>query len=67
MTRLPLRDDPFGDFRGPEKGVVTLVDEEKPTGRSVLRWGDGGFSGGICFYRLQAGKFVETKKLVLVK
>ncbi len=46
--------------------VATLVDGEKAVGRYEVRWEARGFASGIYFYRLQAGEFVETKKLVLI-
>jgi len=47
--------------------VATLVDQEKPAGSYEVRWDASGFASGVYFYRLQAGGFVETKKLVLLK
>ncbi len=47
--------------------VATLVDEEKAAGRYEVLWDAVGFSSGVYFYRLQAGEFVETKKLILLK
>ncbi len=47
--------------------MATLVDEEEERGGYEVRWDAGGFANGIYFYRLQAGEFVETKKLVLLK
>jgi len=47
--------------------VVTLVNEEKPAGNYEVKFDGSGLSSGIYFYTLQAGKFVETKKLILMK
>ena len=47
--------------------IETLVDEEKPVGTYELTWNAEGLPSGIYFYRLQAGSFVETKKMVLLK
>ena len=47
--------------------VTTLVDEAKLAGRHQVRWDADGFSSGVFLYRLQAGEFVETKKLILLK
>ncbi|MFH0991465.1 MAG: alpha/beta hydrolase-fold protein [bacterium] len=47
--------------------VAVLVDEVKPAGRYRATWNAKGFSSGIYFYRLHAGSFVETKKLMLLK
>ena len=49
------------------QGVATLVDKEKPGGRYGVRWDAAGVASGIYFYRLQAGDFVETKKLILLR
>jgi hypothetical protein len=49
------------------KEVATLVDQELATGRYKVRWDASGFESGVYFYRLQAGEFVQTKKLVLLK
>ena len=49
--------------------VVTLVNEEKLTGTYNVEFGVKSLelSSGIYFYKLQAGDFVETKKMILLK
>jgi hypothetical protein len=47
--------------------VARLVDAVKPPGEYTVRWNAGGVPSGVYFYRLQAGKFTQTKKLVLMK
>ena len=57
--------------------IVTLVDEEKSAGSYVVEFSAKGGSAsggdasslpsGVYFYRLQAGNFVEYKKMVLIK
>ncbi|HEY7751240.1 MAG TPA: T9SS type A sorting domain-containing protein, partial [Ignavibacteriaceae bacterium] len=47
--------------------VATLVDEFKPTGRYDVEFDASGLSSGIYFYKLRAGDFTETKKMILMK
>ncbi len=47
--------------------IVTLVNQEKPIGTYEITWYAENLPSGIYFYRLQAGSFVETKKMVLMK
>ena len=47
--------------------VITLVNEEKPTGSYEVEWNTKALPSGIYFYQLQAGSFVETKKMVILK
>jgi hypothetical protein len=47
--------------------VATIVNEELQAGNYSRQWVAEGLSNGVYFYRLQAGKFVETKKLILLK
>jgi len=49
------------------KEVATLVNGEMNPGRYTVRWDAGNLTSGVYFYRLQAGQFSETKKLVLMK
>ena len=49
------------------KEIETLVDEEKPVGTYELTWKASNLSSGVYFYQLQAGDFVETKKMILMK
>lgn len=47
--------------------VVILVDEEKERGSYEVIFNASGLAGGVYFYRMQAGDFSDTKRLVLVK
>ncbi len=47
--------------------VGTLVDGEKPAGCHKITWNANGKSTGIYFYKIEAGEFTETKKMVLLK
>jgi len=47
--------------------VSTLVSEELPAGHYSRQWSAINFPSGVYFYRLQAGNYVEVKKLILLK
>ena len=47
--------------------IATLVDEEKPFGIYEITFFAGNLSSGTYFYQLRTEKFVETKKMVLLK
>jgi len=49
------------------KEVKTLVNEYKQPGTYQVSFNAEGLSTGIYFYRMTAGDFSETKKLVLIK
>jgi len=49
------------------QNVVTLVSEEKEPGVHQVQFDGTGFASGLYFYRLKAGGFVETRKLVLLR
>jgi photosystem II stability/assembly factor-like uncharacterized protein len=47
--------------------IAVLVQEEKSIGRHITTWNASEIASGIYFYRLQAGSFVDTKKLILLR
>ncbi len=47
--------------------VATLMNEKLNAGAYTVQWDASGFPSGIYFYRLNAGNFVETKKMLMVK
>jgi hypothetical protein len=53
------------DLLGEEVGRV--VDEVKPPGTYTATWDASGMASGVYFYRLEAGSFLATRKLVLLK
>lgn len=53
--------DPLG------QEVATLVNEEMNPGTHQVKWDAIGMPSGVYFYRLQAGDFVASKKLLLLK
>jgi hypothetical protein len=48
------------------KQVCTFVDEEKSAGSYSERFDGTNPASGVYFYRLQAGAYTETKKLLLL-
>jgi photosystem II stability/assembly factor-like uncharacterized protein len=47
--------------------IETLVNEEKPFGTYEITWYAANLSSGIYFYTINAGSFIETKKMILIK
>lgn len=47
--------------------VTTLIDENKPAGYHSVNWDANYLASGIYFYRMTAGNFRESRKMVLVK
>jgi CubicO group peptidase (beta-lactamase class C family) len=47
--------------------IETLVNEEKPVGTYELNWNADNLPSGVYFYRLQAGDYVQTRKMILLK
>jgi hypothetical protein len=53
------------DLQGQE--VVTLIDENQSAGYHVVDWNASQIATGIYFYRLQAGNFIDSKKMILLR
>jgi len=53
--------DPLG------REVATLVNQMMEQGTHEVTWDAKGFASGVYLYRLNAGLFVETKKLILMR
>ena len=53
------------DMQGRE--VTRLVNEKLNAGSHTTYWNAAGFASGVYLYRLQAGNYTETKKLILLK
>jgi hypothetical protein len=49
------------------KEVAVLVNEEQPAGVYEVNWNAANLPSGVYFYKLQAGSFVETMKMILLK
>jgi hypothetical protein len=47
--------------------VATLVDEFREAGNYAAKFDASSLFSGIYFYKLQAGSFSETRKMVLIK
>ena len=47
--------------------VAVLVDERQPAGFHQVEFDASELASGIYLYRLRAGKYVETRKMVLMK
>jgi len=47
--------------------VTTLVNEKESAGIHEINLNASAFSSGTYFYKMQAGNFVASKKLILIK
>jgi parallel beta-helix repeat protein len=47
--------------------ITTLVEGERDAGYHEVRFDGANFPSGVYFYRMQAGSYVETKKLLMIR
>ena len=47
--------------------IVTLVNENKPAGNYEVNFNAASLPSGAYFYKIQAGSFTKTKKMILMK
>ena len=47
--------------------IVTLVDDIKSAGNYLVEFNASELASGIYYYKISTGKFIETKKMLLVK
>jgi len=47
--------------------VATLIAEQRTAGIHKFNWDARGLASGVYLYRLEAGDFVQVKKLVLMR
>jgi len=47
--------------------VATLFNDEQTAGYKKVTWDASSFTSGIYFYRLKAGDFVQTRKMILLR
>ncbi len=47
--------------------VATLVNEQQQAGKFIAKFEANRLASGVYFYKLEAGKFSETKKMMLLK
>jgi hypothetical protein len=47
--------------------VATLVHGQQEAGSYEVKFDGSGLASGVYFYRLQAGTYVETRKVLLLK
>jgi hypothetical protein len=47
--------------------VATVLDKAMEAGQHSVTWEAGSLPSGVYLYRLEAGDFVETRQLVLLK
>ncbi|HOZ36730.1 MAG TPA: T9SS type A sorting domain-containing protein, partial [bacterium] len=54
-------------FNATGQTITRLVDEEQGAGSYQVSWDGSAVPTGIYFYRIEAGDFVQTKKMTLMK
>ncbi|MFZ1322642.1 MAG: S8 family serine peptidase [Ignavibacteria bacterium] len=49
------------------KEVMTLVNEQKPAGNYSAEFNGADLSSGVYFFRMEAGEFIDVKRMMLIK
>jgi len=47
--------------------VATLVNERQQAGYHQVEWDATGFASGVYYYRIEAGEFVDVRKMILIR
>jgi hypothetical protein len=47
--------------------VAVLVNEELKAGTYSVQWDASALASGVYFYKIMAGKFIDMKKMLLIK
>jgi hypothetical protein len=47
--------------------IATLVDQNQAAGEHTVRWNATDFSSGIYLYRLRAGAFEQSRRMILLR
>jgi hypothetical protein len=47
--------------------VMTLLHEKRGAGNHIVKFDAAKLTSGVYFYQINAGKLVETKKMMLLK
>ncbi len=47
--------------------IATLVNEKQQAGFYNVRWNASAFANGVYFYQIRAGKFIQVRKMILMK
>ena len=65
---LPLRSNvKLAVYNSIGEKIAELINEEKESGFHVLEWRTENIPSGIYYYKLTAGQFSQTKKMVIIK
>ena len=49
------------------KEVAVLENEEKSTGKYEVDFNGSDLTSGVYYYQINAGNFIDTKKMILLK
>jgi hypothetical protein len=49
------------------KEIEVLVNRELNAGAYKIDWNAANYPSGVYFYKITAGEFTETKKMILIK
>ena len=47
--------------------IAVLIDGEQDAGRHTRVWNTGGLASGVYVYRLRAGDFTDTGKMIVIR